>query len=183
MIDKNFPFKHPETGETLWYSRSCAVTGIVLRKINKKISVLANKRGPGAPDFVGYWNMPCGYLDYNETGEEAVKREVQEETGIYTNPKKWKLFGIQTDPKANKQNVTIRYIYKWAKGDIDKIQNIEGGEVDEVEDVKWIPIEDVNKYQWAFGHDQIIKHIQVNTSIFKYFVKWVRRITKYMFIN
>jgi ADP-ribose pyrophosphatase YjhB (NUDIX family) len=30
----------------------------------------------------GFWNLPCGFLELNETIEEGAKREVLEETGI-----------------------------------------------------------------------------------------------------
>lgn len=28
---------------------------------------------------------------------------------------------------------------------------------DEVEAIGWIPVDSIDKYQWAFGHDEIIK--------------------------
>jgi ADP-ribose pyrophosphatase YjhB (NUDIX family) len=30
----------------------------------------------------GFWNLPCGFLELNETVEEGAVREVKEETGI-----------------------------------------------------------------------------------------------------
>jgi ADP-ribose pyrophosphatase YjhB (NUDIX family) len=30
----------------------------------------------------GFWNLPCGFLELNETVEEGALREVQEETGV-----------------------------------------------------------------------------------------------------
>ena len=78
---KNFPLLD-ENGKEWWISRSIAVTGCVFTFLNGKWCVLANKRGEGTPDFQGMWNMPCGYLDFNETTAEAVIREVYEETGV-----------------------------------------------------------------------------------------------------
>lgn len=43
---------------------------------------LANKRGTETPDFQGYWNCPCGYIDFDETEEDAVCREIMEETDM-----------------------------------------------------------------------------------------------------
>ena len=70
---------------------------------------LANKRGTGTPDFQGYWNCPCGYIDFDETGEDAVCREIMEETGYVITPEVPKFVEVETSPKANKQNITLRY--------------------------------------------------------------------------
>lgn len=81
---KNFPLLD-ENGKEWWISRSIAVTGCIFTFLNGKWCVLANKRGEGTPDFQGMWNMPCGYLDFDETTAQAVIREVYEETGIKVN--------------------------------------------------------------------------------------------------
>lgn len=67
-----------ESPRKVWLSRSMAVVGVYV--INDK--VLMVKRGPGCPDEVGKWVLPCGYLDGNETLKEAMYRETYEETGI-----------------------------------------------------------------------------------------------------
>lgn len=61
-------------GETLWSGRYCAVAAFVFCKIHGVWHVLANQRGEGTPDFQGYWNCPCGYLDM-EKAENACSRE------------------------------------------------------------------------------------------------------------
>ena len=86
-MEKNWSYKitdpnHPKCGTTLWSGRYCAVTGIVMRYIynpvlgKNDVYVLANLRGPGTPDYQGYWNMPCGFLERNESGEQGVAREI-----------------------------------------------------------------------------------------------------------
>ena len=64
-------------GETVWVHRSIAVAGFIFCKINDEWCVLANQRGEGAPDFQGYWNCPCGYLDFDETLAEACSRKLE----------------------------------------------------------------------------------------------------------
>ena len=76
----NFPITHE--GKTYWVSRSMAVACFVFANINNEWRVLANQRGTGAADFNGLWNVPCGYLDFDETTKEAAMREVYEETGV-----------------------------------------------------------------------------------------------------
>jgi len=45
-----------------------------------KNQILLVKRGTVV--FKGYWALPGGRVDVGETGEEAVVREVKEETGL-----------------------------------------------------------------------------------------------------
>ena len=170
MFEKNWCYKitdpnHPKCGTTLWSGRYTAVTGIVLRYIYnptlnmRDIYVLANLRGPGTPDFQGYWNMPCGFLERNESGEEGVAREIFEECGFEVLPGEFDLYGVETDPvKSNNGNVTIRYISidEVSELPVLKYTNI-NGEEGEVESVKWIHIDDVDDYKWAFGHKDLIK--------------------------
>lgn len=156
---KNFPFKWK--GKTLWYSRSVAVTSFVYGKNNEGVwHVLANKRGNGTPDFQGYWNAPCGYLDFNETGEQAVIRETFEETGLDFKNNVFRMCGVSTSPHNNRQNVSIRYCLFLDKS-IESLSKFSRKfmEEDEVDDIKWIPLEEIKNYEWAFGHNAYILSI------------------------
>ena len=75
---------HPHNGKTLWSGRYCAVCGVVLfyNENTGETFALANKRGNGTPDYQGFWNLPCGFLEANESGQQGVAREVYEETGV-----------------------------------------------------------------------------------------------------
>ena len=149
-------------GKEYWISRSVAVVGYV----HKQGCILAIQRGKGTPDpeFVGKWCLPCGYLDYDETCWEAVKREIHEETGILINENNSVLNGteVNSDPKADKrQNVTVRYKI-WYCGN-DELST-KFSEKNEVSDIKWIPIDEVDNYEWAFNHKELIK--DYNDDIF-----------------
>lgn len=152
-------------GEVIWSHRSVAVCSVVLANINNQLCILANKRGEGAADFQGFWNMPCGYVEYNTTTEEAASLEVFEETTIDIPSDYFKMFNINSKPTENRQNITIRYICDLRENnDVDLTinkskMNINGGEENEVDDIKWIPIEEVNKYKWAFEHDKLIDEV------------------------
>lgn len=160
---KNFPIKHE--GKEYWISRAVGVVGMIyFNELNTltyndviNTYILANKRGQGAPDFKGYWNCPCGYLDFDESGEEAISRETYEETGVKINPYSFHLVGVNTDPKANKQNIALRYKHVTNYyNNIDDILTTRFSEKNEVEEIKLINIKDIGKYEWAFGHDNLI---------------------------
>ena len=141
-----------------WFSRSCAVClmAYAYDVKNDTYCILANKRGSGALDYKGYWNMPCGYLDYNETAAEAAVRECFEETGVKVNLGSLRFIEFSTDPNENRQNVV--FFYSAYLGNTDSQQlSTEHMEENEVEGIQWIPVKDVDKYMWAFNHDEIIK--------------------------
>lgn len=151
----NFPIEH--NGETYWVSRSMAVSCFVFARINDSWCVLANQRGIGTPDYQGCWNVPCGYLDYNETTKEAAIRETYEETGVKL--KNATFWGFEDDPEENRQNVTFRYyaiIDDAQPSSVSLSTEALGGEDNEVSSVAWIPIDTVADYEWAFDHDILI---------------------------
>lgn len=151
----NFPFVHK--GKEFWYSRSVAVTNLVFAKNdNDEWCILANKRGSGTPDFQGFWNVPCGYLDFNETGEEAAQRETYEETGVYIKKEKISLFKVNTSPSENRQNVSLNY-FSVAENINDFVLNDSNSEKDEINEIKWIKISEIDNYNWAFNHNKLIK--------------------------
>lgn len=161
---KNFPITVESgelAGQTFWVSRAIAVTGCIFTYLNGKWCVLANKRGEGTPDFQGMWNMPCGYLDFDETTKDAVIREVYEETGIKVDPNYVHFWQFDDSPCQNLQNVSFRYyaiINDPQPGNISvSTGHSRGGEIDEVEAIGWIALTDIGNYKWAFNHDSLIK--------------------------
>lgn len=157
---KNFSIIHEKTGREYWISRSVAVVVFVFgydKDYNEYI--LAEQRGEGTPDpeYVGSWCLPCGYVDFDETLEEAASREVFEETGVKIKPEYFELMSVNSDPKSDKrQNISIRY-----GAFINDIENIkltnENSEKDEVSAIKWISILEYDNYKWAFNHKELLK--------------------------
>lgn len=163
---KNFEVTSLEDGKRYWISRSVAVSLFLFIRDGKEIYVLSNKRGKGSADFQGLWNCPCGYLDFDETGEEAAVREVKEETGYILDSKEIELHKVITCPSQNHQNVTLRYVCEKDISEVKILSGDFGGEEEEVEEVKLINIKDVDNYEWAFGHKEIIKEILLEKKYF-----------------
>lgn len=158
---QNFPFMYK--GKIFWYSRSVATTGLVLCKNDKdEWCVLANQRGDGAPDYQGYWNIPCGYLEHGVSGEENIVKEIFEETGVFIPSNKMQFYSVITSPKENKQNVSIRY-YTILNGNCNMYPlTDDNSEMNEVSDIQWIPLSEIDNYQWAFNHLPLIKEMASN---------------------
>lgn len=193
---QNFKIEDKKTGKEYWISRSLAVLGIVIveeepngprdefvtskpgtfywrhnPEYTRKRYILINKRGAGTPNYQHCWNIPCGYLDFDETTREATSREVLEECGIYIAPTQWRLYEINdvVEDGDQKQNVTIRYMvnltmaeYKEAEGKGAKMKH--GGEYNEVEGVELMEINEknINKKDWAFNHKELVTKFFVN---------------------
>jgi 8-oxo-dGTP pyrophosphatase MutT (NUDIX family) len=152
---KNFSIHYK--GKTIWYSRSVAVVLFAFAKnADGEWCVLANKRGSGTPNFQGYWNAPCGYLDYNERGETAAVREALEETGISISADDITLLSTNTIPDEETQNVTFRYGILLDKKTNDLQFSKLLNEKNEVDDIEWVPFERINNYVWAFNHLNLI---------------------------
>lgn len=146
-------------GKTLWSGRYCAVAAFVFLIDEGKVYILANKRGSGTPDYQGYWNCPCGFIEADESAEEACSREVLEETGYKIPANKFKLFGVETEPeKCNNGNITLRYRTIVEKDELENINTL-SGEENEVDEIKWIPINEIDNYLWAFGHKERINEL------------------------
>lgn len=157
-------------GNIIWNSRSVAVVGCIILIQGENRYVLVSKRGPKSPNFIGKMNLVAGYLDWNETGTEAVYRETWEETG-FNLPKYLKKFNcilnnlkhpwfVNTSPNSNLQNVTLRYgaIFNISENvKFPKLTTRYNEVYGETENPMWMPISEVNNYEWAFDHDSVIK--------------------------
>ena len=148
----NFPIKR--NGKIFYVSRSVAVSMYTYcQNPEGEWCVLANQRGPGAPTNVGFWNTPCGYLDYNESAEDAAVREAFEETGVKIPKSKIRLQGVNSSNFGSSQNVGMRFAVA-LEGTTDNYPlsaaNCEPGEVS---DIKWIPLSQVSQYKWCFGQE------------------------------
>ncbi|WQJ53922.1 MAG: MutT/NUDIX hydrolase [Wendovervirus sonii] len=156
---KNFPFEH--NGETFWYSRGIVcVSFIFATDKNGDIHVLANKRGSGVPT-PGYWNCPCGHLDFDEDCKDCAVRETYEETGIQINKKSLTLYTINDrDFQSKDQSLGFIYYTMITDKTIEEMPtNKKHMEKNEVDEIKWINVDQLNDYKWAFNHEKRIMQI------------------------
>ena len=123
-------------------SPKLTVDGIILK--DEKILLVKRKNDP----FKGKWALPGGFVEYGEKTEDAVAREVLEETGLKTTVDK--TIGVYSDPNRDPRGHTITVVYRL---------NIKGGELKSGDDASDAKFFDVNQLpELSFDHDKIIEN-------------------------
>ena len=98
------------------------------------------------PPFAGAYALPGGFVDYGETVEAAVAREVQEETGLAVDVEH--LVGVYSDPARDPRGHTVSVTF---------LVRRRGGTLlgaDDAEDARFFPLDALPTL--AFDHARIL---------------------------
>lgn len=127
------------------------VDAIILNKVNQEFEILLIKRKNNP--FEGHWALPGGFIEMNETLDEAVKRELEEETGLTNlNLIQFRTYGeLNRDPRGR----TISVVYYALLN--NNIQIVKAG--DDAAEAEWYPLK--NLPELAFDHKKIIDELNI----------------------
>lgn len=111
--------------------------------LNRQIVLIERKN----PPYKGKYALPGGFVDIGETTEEAVAREVMEETGLRIEIVK--LLGVYSDPSRDPRGHTVSVVYLVRGEGVPEADS-------DAQDVKLFGIHDIP--DMAFDHNIIIEN-------------------------
>ena len=127
--------------ENEWMKPSVTADGIVIK--GSEIALIRRGKEP----FEGSYALPGGFLDYGETLEECVIREVQEETGLKA--RIVELVGVYSAPDRDPRGHFVTAVYHLEPT---------GGSLragDDASDAEWVHLDRLPKF--AFDHGKIVQ--------------------------
>ena len=124
-------------------SPSLTTDGVIIE--SGKILLIKRKNNP----YKNKWALPGGFVEYGERVEEAIFREILEETGLKT--KINYLFDIYSDPKRDPRGHTVTVVY------LLEIINGVLKSGDDAADAKFFNLSDLPEL--AFDHNIIINDV------------------------
>ncbi len=134
------------TEYTYKYPRPALTVDIIITRIKNDVAeILLIQRLN--PPFKDSWAFPGGFVDMNETLEQAAVRELQEETGLVDiKIKQFKAYSaVNRDPRGR----TVSVIFTGVANDNAKIK---AG--DDAKNAAWFNIEQLPPL--AFDHNEIV---------------------------
>ncbi len=123
------------------------VAAIINPDDDRRDTILLTKRS--VSPFQGHWCLPGGHIDDYETAEEAVVREVREETGLFLASPVFLHYFNELFPEYHFHAVALAF-YGKGIGSIELMPN-------EVEEIAWFPLDEALALPLAFNHLQIIR--------------------------
>jgi mutator protein MutT len=135
FVENNFKSKHCESCDfTYYFNSSSATVAVIINDLNEiLVATRANDPAKGTLD------LPGGFVDMNESGEDAVMREVKEETGLDVKSVQY-LFSIP--------NLYVYSGFEVETTDLFFLCKVDNGKTftayDDVSELRFIPVSDLD---------------------------------------
>jgi 8-oxo-dGTP pyrophosphatase MutT (NUDIX family) len=104
----------------------------------------------------GWWNLPGGKIDYNQTAEDAVIREIHEETKLECTSSQF-LFYLDNLPTPDYETHFLTLFFLCHCRGTIKLNDESGG-------FYWLGPDELSRYRLAFENDLAIKRFLTHNS-------------------
>lgn len=139
-LQTNFNISGPCPCCGMYPNRGISIDALIF--IGKEIVLIKRSAEP----FQGYWALPGGYVDWNISIEETVKKEVKEETNLDVTT--MKLRGQYSSPHRHpEQAISLLYL-------VETTGDLKAG--DDAQEAKLYAIDNLPT-PLAFDHEEMIK--------------------------
>ena len=129
------------------------IAGLVVVKstvasiISKNNKILLTKRSKILPEG-GKWCLPGGHIKPKEKAEDALKREIKEETNLKVKSSKFLFYYDEIIPKLKISNIVLVFSIQVSGKEKNNF---------EVSETKWFSKKEIEKLNMAFEHKNILK--------------------------
>ena len=131
---------------------------LIFRGRGRSGAILLVERG--SHPLKGYWSLPGGLVETGESLDQAVRREVLEETGLQVKPVE--MFGVfERVIKDARGRAEYHYLL------VDYVCRVTGGKLrgaDDVARVAWVRRERRGDYQLTEGTREVIERAYLGAS-------------------
>ena len=126
------------------------VAAIITRIKDGVLHILLTRRSSSLSHFPGAWVIPGGHVELYESREQAIIREVKEETGLHFHPT---LFGVYDEIIQAREIHAVVSVYK-GPGDGELL-----ADPHEVSEIGWFALDTVlaSDLEFGFEHKQILQ--------------------------
>ena len=131
------------------------ILALIFKKQNSELKFLALRNNPEDPKFGGdFWYVVTGSAEIDESLEQAVKREINEETGI---EEIWQIIDVDTIYDYDDPDKDIHYYEHAFLVEVkDEVKHLNEENIE----YKWLNEKDFVKIIRWYGND-LIKFIQI----------------------
>jgi len=143
-----------ETGEPVYRNPALTVDAVIVHRSAQGDFVLLVLRG--REPFAGSYALPGGFVEYGEDPDDAVGREVAEETGL--NELAFRQLGVFGKPGRDPRGHTVSVVYTSVLA--GNRPEVSGG--DDAADAVWFSVDELPPL--AFDHGEILSYALASLS-------------------